>query len=89
MKKYFSAIAALALLFACTPENSNETGKTENEQDELTVTGDVLEVTEYSATLTGYANLPFELGDALYIPEYVSIFVDNIACRFFIFALNV
>ena len=64
MKKYFSAIAALALLFACTPENSNETGKTENEQDELTVTGDVLEVTEYSATLTGYANLPFELGDA-------------------------
>ena len=65
MKKYLSVLAALALLFACTPEkDSGEKGDQPNNQDELTITGDVLEVTSNSATITGYANLPFELGDA-------------------------
>ena len=64
MKKlvYF---AALALLFACTPENKDgEKGKQINHKEELTITGDVLEITGYSATIEGYANLPFELCDA-------------------------
>ena len=46
--------AALTLLFACTAE----------EKTELTVTGDAWEVTEYSAKLSGYANLPLEMGSA-------------------------
>ena len=64
MKKYLFAFAALSLLFACTPENNSNNGGGQNNQDELTVTGEALDVTGYSATLTGYANLPFELGDA-------------------------
>lgn len=64
MKKYLFALAALSLLFACTPENNNNGGGGQNNQDELTVTGEALEITDYSATLTGYANLPLELGDA-------------------------
>ena len=52
------------LLFACTPENKNENGNANNAPYELTVTGEVLEVTESSATLTGYVNLPSELGGA-------------------------
>ena len=64
MKKCLFALAALSLLFACTPENNNNGGGGQNNQDELTVTGEVLEITDYSATLTGYANLPLELGDA-------------------------
>lgn len=64
MKKCLFALAALSLLFACTPENNNNGGGGQNNQDELTVTGEALEITDYSATLTGYANLPFELGDA-------------------------
>lgn len=63
MKKYLFALAALSLLFACTPENNNN-GGTKNNEDELTITGEALDVTDYSATLTGFANLPFELGDA-------------------------
>ena len=64
MKKCLFALAALSLLFACTPEINNNGGGGQNNQDELTVTGEALEITEYSATLTGYANLPLELGDA-------------------------
>lgn len=64
MKKCLFALAALSLLFACTPENNNNGGGGQNNQDELTVTGEALEITDYSATLTGYANLPLELGDA-------------------------
>lgn len=64
MKKYLFALAALSLLFACTPENNNNGGGGQNNPDELTVTGEALDVTDYSATLTGYANLPLELGDA-------------------------
>ena len=64
MKKCLFALAALSLLFACTPENNNNGGGGQNNEDELTVTGEALEITEYSATLTGYANLPFEFGDA-------------------------
>lgn len=64
MRKYLRVLTALALLFACTPENNNNGGGGQNNQDELTVTGEALEITDYSATLTGYANLPFELGDA-------------------------
>lgn len=64
MKKCLFALAALSLLFACTPENNNNGGGGQNNQDELTVTGEALEITDYSAALTGYANLPLELGDA-------------------------
>lgn len=64
MKKCLFALAALSLLFACTPENNNNGGGGQNNQDELTVTGEALEIADYSATLTGYANLPLELGDA-------------------------
>ncbi len=63
MKKCLFALAALSLFFACTRENNNG-GGTQNDPDELTITGEALDVTDYSATLTGYANLPFELGDA-------------------------
>lgn len=63
MKKCLFALASLSLLFACTPENNNN-GGTKNNEDKLTITGEALNVTDYSATLTGYANLPFELGDA-------------------------
>lgn len=58
-----SALAALSLFFACTRENNNG-GGSQNNPEELTITGDALDVTDCSATLTGYANLPFELGDA-------------------------
>ena len=64
MKKYLFALAALSLVFACTPENNNNGGGSQNNPEELTITGDALDVTDCSATLTGYANLPFELGDA-------------------------
>lgn len=68
MKKLV-CLASLALLFgsiACTPDNKNNEGdgETRNNPEELTITGEVMDVTEYSATLTGFANLPFELGDA-------------------------
>lgn len=63
MKKYLFALAALSLIFACTPKNNNN-GGTKNNPEELTITGDALDVTDCSATLTGYANLPFEFGDA-------------------------
>ena len=64
MRKYLFALAALSLIFACTPENNNNGGGSQNNPEELTITGDALDVRGYSATLTGYANLPFELGDA-------------------------
>lgn len=64
MKKAFISLMLLALSFGCTPENNSENGSTKNDPDELVVTGDVLDVTDYSATFTGYANLPFESGDA-------------------------
>lgn len=63
MKKSLSALVTLALFFACTPDNNNGSG-TQNNPNEITVTGEALDITDYSATLTGYANLPFELGDA-------------------------
>ena len=63
MKKYLFALAALALLFACTPENHNNGGG-QNDPEDLTVTGEVLEITENSATLTGSTNRPIELGNA-------------------------
>jgi len=59
MKKYIFALVALSLLFACKPENIGP-----NDKDELTVTGDVLELTDCSAKLTGYANLTSEFVDA-------------------------
>ena len=64
MKKYLFALAALSLIFACTPENNNNGGGSQNNPEELTITGEALDVTDFSATLTGYANLPLELGDA-------------------------
>lgn len=63
MKKTFFAFTVLLMLFGCTPDN-NESGDSKNNPEELTVSGDILEVAEYSATITGYANLPLELGDA-------------------------
>ena len=65
MKKNYSFLAVFAMLvacMACTPEDNN--GGNQNNPDELTVTGEALDITEYSATLTGYANLPLEFGDA-------------------------
>ena len=64
MKKYLFALAALGLLFACTPENNGNNGGGQNNQEELTVTGEVSEITENSATLTGRTNLPIAVGDA-------------------------
>ena len=65
MKRLFAiVIMAFPLLFACTPENNNNGGGSQNNPEELTITGEALDVTDCSATLTGYANLPFELGDA-------------------------
>lgn len=55
MKRFVLMFAAFGLLFSCTPENN---------PDELTTTGEALEVRDIFAILTGYANLPFELGDA-------------------------
>ncbi len=55
MKRFVLMFAALGLLFSCTPENN---------PGELTTTGEALEVTDYSAILTGYANLPLEMGGA-------------------------
>lgn len=68
MKKFF-ALSAIVLLFAfvaCTPENSNngKNGGNQNDPEELTITGEALDVTDYSTTLTGFANLPLEFGDA-------------------------
>lgn len=63
MKRILFALATMALLFACKAENKNKENGQDN-QDEITVTGEALEVTDYTATLTGYANLPLELGNA-------------------------
>ena len=71
MKNIIFVFAAIALLFACTPDNNNN-GSDLNKQEELTVTGDALDVTDCSATLVGYANLPIELGNAK-----VGIIYDN------------
>ena len=60
MKKYFFAFAALALLFACNPENNGN----QNNPNELIVTGEALDITEYSVTFTGYANFPLDFGRA-------------------------
>lgn len=58
MKMLSLVFAALALLFACNPENNQDN------PDNLTVTGDALDIADVSATFTGYANLPLEFGDA-------------------------
>lgn len=55
---------AFPLLFACTPENNNNGGGSQNNYDDLVVTGDALEITEYSVKLTGFANLPLDMGNA-------------------------
>ena len=44
MKKYLSALAALSLIFACTPENNNNGGGSQNNPEELTITGDALDL---------------------------------------------
>ena len=64
MKKCLFALAALSLLMACTPENNSNNDGNQNNPEELTITGEASDITDNSATLTGYANLPFELGDA-------------------------
>ena len=69
MKKSISALFSLALLFACatcTPEDKNdgENGGSQNDPEELAITGEALVVTDCYATLTGHANLPYEPGDA-------------------------
>ncbi len=55
-------LATLALLFACTSEENGD--GTQNNPDELTITGEVLDITDHSAMLTGYVNLPLEFGDS-------------------------
>ena len=64
MKKVLFALSALALLcafVACSPENNNgEGGGNQDNPDEIAVTGEALDVTAFSAMLTGYANLPSE-----------------------------
>lgn len=61
MNRIFAlSLASIALLFACTREN----GGGQNNQDDIIVTGEALEVMAFTATFTGYANLPFELGNA-------------------------
>ena len=69
MNRFVFTLTAIALLFAfaaCTPDDNEngESGGNQNNPEELTITGEALDVTDYTATLTGYANLPFELGDA-------------------------
>ena len=76
MKKIIFALAAVALLFAGTachpedhpedhhPDGQNTEEDAQDNQEEITVTGDVLDVTDHTATLTGYAFLPSESVDA-------------------------
>lgn len=54
MKKYFLLFAALLLWISCAPKDVPEG----NDPDQRIVTGEVSEITETSAFLTGYANLP-------------------------------
>ena len=56
----------LLAILACKPENDNNAvdGGNQNNPDELTITGEAFDITDYSATITGYANLPIELGNA-------------------------
>ena len=68
MKKIVSALFAFALLFAfvaCTPEDNNgENGEGQNDPEKLATTGEASDVTDCSATLTGYTNFPYEPRDA-------------------------
>lgn len=66
MKQYYLAIALLFAFAACTTDDyeNGESGGNKNNPEELTVTGDAFDITDNSAKFTGYANLPFELGDA-------------------------
>jgi len=69
IKKVVLALMALALLIAlgaCSPEakDNEESDGGQSTPEELTVTGEVLDITDHTATLTGYAHLPFELGNA-------------------------
>lgn len=69
MKKNISALFAFALLFACaacTPEGKNdgENGGSQNDPEELAITGEASVVTDCYATLTGSVILPYEPGDA-------------------------
>ena len=63
MKKLLLTLSAITLVFAvsaCKKDN----GETKNNPNELTVTGDALDITDYTATLTGFANLPLDMGNA-------------------------
>ena len=65
MKHLLSALATIFLLFvstACTLKDFD--GGNQNSRDEITITGEVLDVTDYSATFTGYANLSHGLWGA-------------------------
>ena len=69
MKKNISALFAFALLFACAacpPEGKNdgENGGSQNDPEELAITGEASVVTDCYATLTGSVILPYEPGDA-------------------------
>ena len=68
MKKIVSALFAFALLFAfvaCTPEDNNgENGEGQNDPEKLATTGEASDVTDCSATLTGFTNFAFEPRDA-------------------------
>ena len=64
MKKFLLALSAVALLFAVAACHKDKEGEGQDKTDEITVTGDALDVMEYTATLTGFAYLPLELGTA-------------------------
>ena len=64
MKKLICVLTALPLLFSCSPENNDNDGDGKGNDGDLTITGEALDVTDVSATFTGYANLPLEFGTA-------------------------
>ena len=67
LKRILSIILFFLALFAivaCIPDSINGSGGNQNNPEDRVVTGEALNITTFYATLTGYANLPLELGDA-------------------------
>ena len=58
-------VLIVPLLASCEKQEAkNDNGEKQNNKDEVIITGDAFDITDSSARLTGYVNLPFELGDA-------------------------
>lgn len=62
---FLALISVVAAMAACTPEAFNN-GEAKNDPNELTVTGNATEITHRSVRITAFANLPIELGDAIF-----------------------